>query len=165
MLASTVSLALLGMIVLAAAATGPAQAGEVFVQQSPGAVQDARITIKSEDHSFLQNEQEGAGTAKSLGNHFAKSSSSGGNVVNSLAFGNNNLIQQTQYGTDNRSDVGIFAGNQNRVGVLQAGHGLRSTVGLINTNGVGILVLQPNGSPAVNLWAIGLPNGGLLVAR
>jgi hypothetical protein len=89
---------------------------------------------------------------------------SGPNTAGTLVVGNYNGVAQLQAGVNDRSAVGVVGG-ENHVGVLQLGNNLRSNIGVIGSPGVNVGVIQPPGSPPVNLLVLRLPNGGLLIAR
>ncbi|MCC6946907.1 MAG: hypothetical protein IT539_03985 [Bradyrhizobiaceae bacterium] len=141
--------------------SGPAAAQGAFIQQVEGTVGEAPLL-----NTVQPPPQPGT---PALGSHFVGSQSGsgehGGNAARSFVFGNQNQVYVAQAGQGNKSNVGVFHGEENFVGVFQKGNNLSSNVGLINTRGLIVLVPQKPGAAPVNLWAIGLKNGGLMILR
>ncbi|HZK92315.1 MAG TPA: hypothetical protein VFC56_19415 [Stellaceae bacterium] len=85
------------------------------------------------------------------------------NLATTVEIGNRNNVTQTQNGTGDQSTVGIIAGNSNTVGVTQNGNNLLSNLLLIGTQGMHVNVLQPPGSPPVNMAIIHAPAATLII--
>ena len=145
-------------------AFGPVSASEVFVSQADGSVE---VSYSPGQYSSVETGSFDELNSGNLGSGVSTTSdpNSNANVARSITVGRNHTVVQAQYGRGNQSNVGIFGGESSGAYVLQAGDGLQSTVGMVNTNRVGVIVVQgPNNVP-VNVLAIGLPGGGLMIAR
>lgn len=158
-----------GLVALLAAAVflgGIAKADETSVPQMAAGTQGSAVTIDTANYErvrFIEHNERAFGSDFLTGRRNAAAANA--NVARSFVVGNDNFVTQNQFGTGNESNVGIINADKNFVGVWQIGNGLQSNVGLVNTQGVGVVVLQgPNASPS-NIFALGLPKGGLLIAR
>jgi hypothetical protein len=87
------------------------------------------------------------------------------NLAQILEIGSHNTVIQGQDGIGDVSNVGIIGGNANNVFIGQDGNDLRSNVLLIGTNGMNVGVLEPNGSPPVDLAIIRARNGTIIIPR
>lgn len=85
----------------------------------------------------------------------------GGNFASTLEMGRNNFVFQSQSGSGNFSNVGIFGGVSDNVGVFQRGHGLSSNLLLVGAKGLTVDVVQTPGAPPVNALFARMPNGTL----
>jgi hypothetical protein len=86
------------------------------------------------------------------------------NFAYTLEAGKANNVLQAQTGGNNYSNVGVRGGNQNNVAVLQGGNDF-SNLQLVNTQGLSVLVAQPQGSAPINMLVAKLPNGSILIKR
>jgi len=85
------------------------------------------------------------------------------NVAQTAVFGNNDQTVQVQLGLNDQSALGVF-GNNDNAGVFQIGNNLRSNIAVLG-QGLTVGVIEPNGSPPVDMLIARLPSGRLLIAR
>jgi hypothetical protein len=85
----------------------------------------------------------------------------GGNFAGTLEMGKNNVVVQNQSGSGNFSNVGIISGAHDNVAVMQKGQGLFSNLYLLGVKGLTVDVLQPPGTPPVDLLIGRQSNGSL----
>jgi hypothetical protein len=87
------------------------------------------------------------------------------NLALTVEIGSRNTVIQGQNGVGDVSNIGVIGGNANNVFVGQDGNDLRSNVLLIGTNGMNVGVLEPNGSPPVDLAIIRTRAGTIIIPR
>lgn len=152
--------AVLALVLLA----GPAHADSVFIPQlapdptgaqPPFALPSLAPPETSPNPSTVPAVVPSPATASSTG--------SGRNFALTTVFGNFNQTVQVQLGTNDQSALGVF-GNNDTAGVFQAGNNLRSDVAVLGQN-LAVGVIEPDGSPPVDLLIARLPSGRLLIAR
>ena len=140
----------------------PAFADSAFVTQAPkGSFFDRSLIsspVTAPSPAFFASPPRGGVTQPTPETTVA---ASGGNFAGTLEMGKNNFVLQAQSGSGNSSNVGIISGAHDNVAVLQKGQGLFSNLYLLGVKGLTVDVLQPPGTPPVDLL-IGRQSNGTL---